>query len=801
VRDIAYAIRGLYQSAAFSLVAILSLAIGIGASTAVGTEINAVFFRPLPVDDPATLRTLSWSSPKRAFANRLFRGPSWDARLARGEGIESFPHGVFQDIRDRASGFSDVACWRNATEALTETGVLNVHAVSGSYLRTLGVAAIRGRAIVDDDDRAGAPLVAMARDAALLGQTVPLHGHRFEVVGILPGDFAGLDPSHRADVIVPYSADALFPTFQRNDWSQCSIVARLKQGVSWEQARAEAELVVRQAILAAPPSESYELPRVGVDDLSARLRDVQRNVARPLTLLVSTVGILLLITCANIGGLLFARSRARQKELATRLALGGSRPRVMRQLVTESVVLAAIGGVAGVALAYALNPLLPRLLNELVGTSAIGLTLRPDARVLTLSIVLSIGCGLLFGLLPAFTATRIDPVSALKQASGVSPPSRVRAGKAALVVQLALAMIVIVGAGLLVRTMINLRRVPLGYTPDRLVFVETHNPVGRPRVFVEDTLAELKKIPGVTAASVSQWPIFNNTVLRFPFCIPGAEPALQQLDLAHVFPGFFETWGVQLVLGRDIDDSAQPGLVVNETFVKRFLPNRNPLGVMIGGGECPGRTQSPIVGVVADHIDRQRVERVPAVYTRYARGGALYVTTYALRTAGDERALIPPMRRVIAARAIATNGDARTGIEYRDGILRQERFLTMLLVFFASVALLISCLGVYGMLTYTVSWRTAEIGLRIAVGARPQDVVGMIVRESLLPAVLGITLGAGVALVLARSIESVLFGVSRHDPLTTAAAAAVLICAALVAAFVPARRASRIDPLPSLRCE
>jgi predicted permease len=795
--DVLYACRGLRQSPAFAAAAILSLALGIGAATAVVTQVNAVFFQAPPVADPSALRTVAWTSPQRAFAEGLFRGPMWDARP-----IGGFPHAIFEQIRDRVAAFSEVACWRSATESLDARGLVRVQAVSGAYFRTLGVTARSGRTLGEGDDRIGAPLVALVREASLLDKTIRIHGHVFNVVGVLPRDFHGLAPLEPADVFVSYAADALFPTFQRNSWAQCQVVARVKPGTAAEQARAETELLVQQFIAANPPKEAYQPPRLHLEDLSAQSADLQQRIATPLQLTGTTVGILLLITCANIGGLLFARGRARRNELATRLALGGARRRLVQQLFTESLVLCVAGGALGVLVAFALTPLLPRLLQELAGTTAIGLALRPETGVLLVASGITVFCGILFGLAPALAVARLDPMAALRQAVGIAPPARLRAGKAALAIQLTLAMAVLGGAGLLVRTMINLRAVPLGYEPEGLAFVETNNPVGRPRAFVEETLAQLRNVPGVATATVSQWPIFNNTVLRAQFCIPGADPQQQRLDLSFVFPGFFDVWGVRIVQGRDIDDGPQQGAIVNETFVKRFLGGKPPLGHVIGsGGDCPGRTQLPIVGVVADHIDRQRVELMPAVYLRYPRAGALYSTTYAIRTNGDVGAILPAFRRVIADRIIAPNRDVTTGVDYRDSVIRRERLLTSLLVFFAGAGLLIAAIGVYGMLAYAVSWRTSEIGVRMAVGATRLDVTWMVARESLLPVVFGIVAGAGSALLLGRALQSTLFGVSTTDPVSAAVAALLILLTATLAAVVPARRACRVDPLSALRCE
>lgn len=796
VQDLRYGMRGLARTPAMSLVTVAIFAVGIAASTVVAAQVHAVFLRDAPVAEPASLRTLSWSSPRRAFTAGLFRGPTWDARR-----IESFPAAIFRELRAGTASVADMACWRPATQALSETKLWRVEAVSGAFFSTLGVSVVAGRTLTEADDTPGAPLVALVHDSALLGERVTLHGHDFTVVGVLPAEFTGLSPLSPADVFVPYAADHLFPVFQRNAWSECRVVARLRAGTAPEQARLELEARLQQLIAAAPPAEPYEPPRLFADEMSARQRELQGMVTTPLVALSATTGVLLLILCANIGGLLFARGRARQLELATRLALGASRGRVVQQLLTESLLLSAIGGAAGIMTSLAFAPVLPRMLSALGGVDAVGISTAPDIRVLTFAVVLSGVCGVLFGLLPALMITRVDPLRAVKRESALGSPSRMRAGKAALVVQLALSMVVLVGAGLLVRTWTNLRNVPLGYEPERLLFVETQNPVGRPRAVVERALADLAALPGVVNAAASQWPVFNNATPRISFCIPEAGDATQDLDMSFVFPGFFTTWGIPIRVGRDIDDGVQPGAVVNETFVRRYYQGANPIGRMIRSGPCPGRTEVPIIGVVGDHIDRQRVERIPAVYLRYPRGGALYVTTYAVRTAGNPGALVPDMRRVIAAHGLSTVRDVRTGTDYRDGVMTRERLLSALLAGFATVALFIACLGLYGLLAALVTWRTPEIGVRVALGATRPSVLWLVLRESMVPVAVGIAAGGVAAVFAAQPFESWLFDVAPRDALTLAVAALALLIAAAGAALLPAQRAAQTDPLPALRCE
>jgi predicted permease len=578
-------------------------------------------------------------------------------------------------------------------------------------------------------------------------------------------------------------------------------VVRLAPGATSEAAQAEAQVLVDQAVQADPPRDPYDPPRLVLEELGLRFSELQQSVGRPLRLLAAAVSLLLLITCANVGGLLFARGTARHRELATRLALGGSRRRIIQQLMIESALICVAGAAAAIALAYALRPLMPLLLAELAGVAAVGVNVASDSGVLAFMGMVAVTCGLLCGVWPAIAVSRIDPAAVLKHASSLAPPARTRAGTAALCVQVALSLLVTLGAVLLVRTMFNLRDVPLGWKPEGLAFAETNNPVGRPRAVVDDTVAALAALPGVTSAVASDWPLFNNATPRFRMCVPGDRPSEQDLDLSLVQPGFFTTWGVRLVLGRDLDDGSEPIAVVNEAFVRRFLPGRDPLTATVGAGGCPGRSQLRIVGVVADHIDRQRVDLVPAVYARYPRAGALYVTTYAVRVTGEARAIVPAIRRIIAERNIAPTRDVRTGTQYRDGVMRQERLLTVLFVLFGVLALFTCTLGLYGMLACLVQWRTAEIGLRRAVGASDANVTALIAGESLRPVTLGLLAGAVAAQPLGRAAGAVLFGVSPSDPLSLVTAVGALASAAAIAAWIPTRRAIRVDPVPALRAE
>jgi len=802
VQDLRYAFRTLRRDPAFTAVALASVAIGIAAATALATQLNAVFWKPFAVRQPDELRLLSWTARNKATPDG------------------GFPYSAYVTLRDNTRSFASLACASGVRfPPLGDWGPVTIQLVSGNYFQTVGISAAIGRTITADDDRPdrAAPVAvisdslwrrAFGRDPAVLGRTIRIKDTPFEIVGVMPAGFAGLNPMDPREVMVPYAAHAITGRLDPNAWNSCGrIVGRLQAGVSSDQAAAEAATMFRALVAANPPKAAQE-PRLLLGDIGQEpnLVRLRQRTSTPLFLLLSTVTLMLLIVCANLAGLLLARGQARRREIATRLALGAGRGRIVRQLLTESLVLSCSGGIAGIGLAYVLTPLLPALLTQLSGnftlngqnpTLAIDVT--PNLSVLGMSALAAIGVGILFGLVPAFRSSRLDLTPALKQ-TALAERGRLRLvpGKALVAAQIAFSMLLLIGAGLLIRTFMNLRAVPVGYEPERLLFV-TIDPIGLPGQFVEESVSRLEAVPGVTAASASMWPLYNGggTNDKLPICVAGGG---QPVDVEQVLPRFFETWGVRLILGRDFQRAgSEPGAIVNETFVSTFLSGRNPIGQTIGMKGCPG-TPRTIVGVVANHIDRQRAVLAPMVYVPYP-SRAIEPTTLALRTAADPRPLVPVIRRIVAGLDTRIDGDVTTGVEYKNSKFAQERLLAALLIGFGAIALGICCVGIYGLLTYTVNRRTPEIGLRMALGAERLDVIGLIVWESLGSVAAGIVVGLVAALALTRVLESTLFGVSKRDPWTIVVAAILLLVTAAVAAFVPARRASRTDPMTALRCE
>jgi predicted permease len=798
-RDVRHAVRVLRSSPGFSVVAILTLACGIGATTAAFTQIYAVFYKELPVRHPQELRAFSYRDPRRPNATL------------------TMPRADYVHMRDAGTSFSELACWATGSmQPLGERGPIRLQFVSGNYFRTLGVDAALGRTFVDDDDRVGAAPVAVlsdrlwrrdfAGDADVVNRTIRIQGTRFAIVGVLPRGFYGLDPTAAHDVMVPH---ALVPLIRPGNPS-CQVFGRLRAGVSTEQARLQTERLFRESPVAPrnPPRDGMAVALTAVEP-GGGPTGLRARTAPPLRMLMAMTALVLLIACANVAGLLLVRATTRTREIGTLLALGATRIRIVRQLLTESVLLSALGGILGIAIAYLLSPLLPRFIVELGGVATLtgesqplGIDVAPDGRVFAFSAVLTISTALIFGVVPAMRASRFDVVAMIKQsaASGSIERRFLTGGATFAAVQVALSMVLLIGVGLFAKTLVNLNAVPVGYEPEGMLFA-TLNPIDRPRAFVDDAMQKLEALPGVVSVAASQWPLFNNAEPKLPVCIPGAAPRDVTLDIEWATPRFFATWGVQFVQGTDFGPAAAGEAIVNRTFADRLFPGQRVVGQTIGVGQCPGRPAT-IVGVVADHLDRQRVDVVPMVYLPYPPARAFNPTTIALRVRGEPRELVPDVRRVVASlESSLADGDVTTGIEYRDARVRRELVLASLLSAFGALALLMCCLGIYGTITHAVTRRIREIGIRSALGARWPQIVHTVLGRYGLAIGAGVVLGLVAAVPLSRFVESLLFGVSRFDGWTLAAAVVVIVVAAGLAALRPVMRAARLNPVDALRVD
>ena len=845
-QDIHYAIRLLGKSPGFTIVAVLTLALGIGANAAIFSQVNAILFKTLPVERPEELRQLAFTSSRPGFAggpNNLSPGPP----VSTGDSYGTFSYGAYLAMRDGNTSFSELACWQDVGErrpvVMGDAGFASVQFVSGNYFQALGVRPILGRSIVPEDDELRSPKRVLllsypfwqrrfGGDRGVINQTLELNRKSFAIIGVMPEGFFGLDPAIMPDMMAPLTTIQIIsvtinPLEIPTVWVACRAFGRLRAGVSEVQAAADVENWVHENIRSYEVPVEYDLPRLWVVDAGYGVGSLGADTAMPLVVLMAVVGGILLIACANIAGLLLARSSARQKEIATRISLGAPRGRLVRQLLTESVLLSVIGGAGGIGLAFALARFAPSLISQLMPTvygvtRTLGVEVAPDLRVLGFSAAVAILTGVVFGLVPALRATRVDLASMLKQGASATPQWHVRStsGKAMVTVQTALAMLVLIGAGLFIRTVVNLRSAELGYEPEGLLYLKVEPntggvpPQGRADFF-RSVVRHLETAPGAISVSAVARPLLGDQSVSVGIgqgmvraCTPDYNPqggTDLSVGLNFVAPRYFETMRLPLLMGRDLEWSDRPeqgrpppSVVVNEAFAKKYYSGKSPLGQALGFN-CPANpAQFPVIGVVADSKWLPQREAAPEVYM--ALGFVGDPLTLIVRTAGDPGAIVPSIRAAVDEMQtnVPVYGEI-TPLALRDQQIKQERLLATLLVFFANVALLLSCLGIYGMLAYAVNRRTSEIGLRMALGAQRGNVIRMVVRDSLVPVGAGIVLGLAAALVSTRLIASVLFGVSPNDPLTIAGAIGVFVAVALIAAYVPSLRASRIDPLVALR--
>ena len=856
-QDVRYGLRSLAKNRGLTVTIVLTLTIAIGATTALFGQINAVFWRKLPVQRPDELRTLVWTSKNPRFmVGQAFAGPD----TANGKTFGSYSYPAYLAMRQETSGsFSDLACWLDQGEArpvvITETGLASVQFVSGNYFRTLGVPALLGRTIEADDEQGGTSAGvgilsyrywqrAFHGDPSVLNRKLRLNGTPFTVVGVAPEEFYGLDAAILPDVIVPITmlpiASPFGPTVLRNttDWTVCRVVGRLRSGRNEEQARIEAQNAVQQSITSVPVRFEYELPNVSIIPPDHGVDTLRTATSSTLFILTAVVGVILLIACANIAGLLIARGTSRHREFATRIALGASRERLVRQLLTETILLSAAGGLAGFSLAYVLNRFtltaLSLLLPPVSGTTrTLGIAVTPDARVLVLSTAIALLTGIAFGLLPALHTTRVDLLSMMKSSSSAGGMFSIRGGRILVSAQAGMAMFLLLGAGLFVRTVMNLRAADLGYQPDGLLYMRVEprlagiNTTEKRAAFFEAAMKHLESTSGVRSVSASVFPMlggFRVTVGDggggFRACTTYLNPDPGQVSVRNdlVGPQYFATIGLPLRAGRDFEWSDAPYVgprrpavaIVNESFVKTFFPaGTNPLGQkVVVANQCPlDLDQRPaadvgatIIGVVADSRILPRTESGPTVYRFFA--GPASPLTLIIRTKDRPDAALSSIRRSMLEfnSNVPVFGEI-TPLELRDLNIRKERLLSTLLVAFSAFALILCCLGIYGLLTYAVGKRTKEIGIRTALGAKRRDVMLMVLREFLGPVLIGISAGTAAAFAATRYVQSLLFGMSRPDALAIGVALLLLVTVAVLAAAIPARHASRIDPLKALRYE
>jgi predicted permease len=844
--DLRLALRLWARTPGFTAIAIATIGLGVGATTALVGQVRAVFWTPLPVVAPQELRFVGWTSPRRAFVfgPNVMAGP-------RVNGTETFgtvSYPAYLAMRDDATTFSEVACWADLGEArpviLGELGFGTVQFVSGNFFRTLGVRAALGRTIEPQDQAypAWSPVAMISHRfwqrtfggaTDVTSRTLRLNGRTFAIIGVMPEGFFGLDPAVSPDIVVPNGAVVVAaatdnPLQNRGLWNVCRLIARLAPGRSEEEARVDLERVLALSIAAAPPQEPYDPPRVWLVPAAHGLSTLREGTATPLVVLIVVVGGLLLAACANIAGLLLARGSARSREIATRMALGASRARVVRQLITESLVLSAAGGVLGLVLAYVLSGAGTALLSQFMPTlfgadRALSLSSLIDARLLAFGASLAMLSGLLFGALPAVRATRLDLIAVIKNnARSGLPRFGLTGGQAMVAAQTALAILLLVGAGLFMRTLTNLRAADLGFQTEGLLYARIEPRSGglvqaERRQFFEDAVTRLRAIPGVTAAAATGMAPLGADVsvgvgnFRMGVCplTPRQSAATPDLvDVSTVSAGYFQTMGMPIVGGRDLmlSDAMPLGpgrtapVVVNDAFAREYFPGQSAVGQGARiGNDCAGTLGTlNIVGVVADSRADLRAAAAPALF--FPLGGFQGPVTLIVRASGSPAAMIPTVRRAMTELNANTPTFSEAPVtELVERRMRRERLLSSLLTVFAAVTVFICCLGIYGLLAYAVERRRQEISVRMAIGAQTSDVVRLMVRESLMPIVCGIGAGALLSIAANRWLAQLLFGVSSYDPLTLIGASVLFVLVAIAAGVLPSRAAARVHPMLALR--
>jgi len=810
--DIRYSVRTLLRSPVTTGVAILSLTLGIGANTAIFSLMNAVVLRPLPIPNPAQLVTLSTATPVNP------------------EREESLSLAMIQQLRKDQRVFSSLFAWSGGgidnVEADGVKYVASITTVSGEYFAALGIQPLLGRFIAPSDLNldSGSPAdVAVIDygcwqhryngDPSVLGKTIRVDGHPLTIIGVTPESFSGLFIEASTDVVVPIGYDGTTDYRSRKSLG-LNLGARLKPGVTLEQARAQVESLWPATLEASLP-EGYSGAQRGAF-LSRRIMVasgatgtsfLRRQYTRPLLVLMGMVGVLLLIACANLANLMLARAAGRSQEFGIRIALGAGKWRIVRQMLTESLMLSATGAVLGLLMANWAS----RLLLHTMGNGYVSFTLdaAPDLRVLSFTSLVSLATGLLFGIAPAWKAIRADPAYALQRSARTVRGGSLKLANVLISAQVALSLVLLIGAVLFVRSLHNLRSLDLGFRRDGLTIFNLFPTAGEmhpmpDRVAYYQELAQrLQALPGVESVSYSHM----GPVLSYEFMQPVSAPSSEMLPLQAVFeaigPGFFHLAGMRLIAGREFtwrdNESAQAVAIVSESLARRLFPSISPIGRRIDFGN---KKNLEIVGVVNSASLWLPQSRNPlAVYLALMQMPAYNSGSLEIRSTGDPGPLLRTASRAIESTGRYLVLRAETLDQRAAYFLSTDRMIAGLSSFFGGLALLLASIGLYGLMSYTVARRNAEIGLRMALGAQPGSVLLLVLRDAMWLVLAGMAAGIPASLAASHLISSMIYGVAGNDPVTILLSCSVLLAVAAFAAYVPARRATHVDPMSALRSE
>jgi putative ABC transport system permease protein len=804
--DLVYAVRALYKRPLFASAAVLTLALGIGANSAIFSVVHAVLLRPLPYPSPERLMTLWSYNPRQGFD----------------KDVSAYPN--FDDWQRQSKSFEGMAAYFGADFALTQAGdpaQITGALVTPGFFETLGVAPLRGRAFSRSDGAAGASPVAMlshglwqtgfGSDPAVLGRSIVLDGVAHEVVGVMPASFAFPETAQVWTPLAPAGRYADFMQSRGSMWLR--VVGRLNQGVAPGAAQAELDGI------AAALARQY--PGVNAD-MGIRVvpmhEEIVGEVRQPLLVLLAAVGFVLLIACANVANLLLTRAASRQRELAIRAALGAGRRRLITQMLIESLVLAGVGGAVGLMLAawaiQALQWLAPADLPRATG-------IRIDGPVMLYGSLAALVTGLIFGAVPALQSAAVAAGESLKQGGRTGPAgarSR-RLRSAVAIVEIAVALVLLIGAGLLVRSFVAINKVELGFDPRHILALRIDLPNARypdgtqVDAFYKDLTSRLQVLPGVESVGLGSSVLLPALPQSADLTVQGRpprDPAARNAPVPYdsVTPGFFHTLRIPLLHGRvftDADGPASPPVVmVNESLARRFFPSGDAIGgkITFGDSSDPRTRWSTIVGIVGD-TRRGGVHRAPWAEVYYPQAQAPDPRMYALiRTSGDPVGVARPAQAAVWAIDRHQPVHSTRTVE---GLLAasqaNRRFTTLLLGIFSIVALTLAAIGIYGVVAYSTAQRTQEIGIRMALGASRGDVLRMVLQEGATIGVVGLAVGVAAALALTRALSALLFGVGARDPITFVALPIGLLLVIVAATLIPAARAVRVNPVLALRTE
>ena len=805
LQDLRFGARMLWKNRGFTILTVTALALGIGFNTAIFSVVDTVLLRPLPYREPNRLVSI------------------WERNLRVGIDRSEMSPANYLDLRAQNQVFEQVGAFLDQSITLTGVGEperLEGQSVSANTLSLLGVQPVVGRTFLPEEDRPGNHQVVVlsyglwqrrfARDAGIVGQQITLDGQPFNVIGVMPSGF--FFPQRESELWTPLAMGPEQASGRGDHYLR--VIARLKPGVTAEQAQAEAESIA--ARLAADYPRTNEGLGVFLNTLHA---DYVGNIRLALLILLGAVGLVLLIACANVANLLLARSTTRQREVAIRAALGARRGRIARQLLTESLLLAGLGGLAGLLVAIwgveFLLRLVPQTLSQLQGVSV-------DGRVLLFTLIVTMITGVICGLIPALQASSVQPGEALKDGGrGTQGGARGRRLLGALVVsEVALALVLLIGAGLLLRSFHRLSKIDPGFQTDNLITLRTVLPGTKypgpepRRAFYDEVLRRVEDLPGVESVGIISFIPLSFSGINFAFTVEGRSPVSDmKLPLAVyrvISPDYFSTMRIPILRGRSFDQhdtaDAPSVVVINRSLAEQFWPGEEAIGkrLKVGPADSPN-PWATIIGVVGDvrqvGLQGEQSLEMYATYKQDPRG-FVAPRDLVIRTKSDPAGIVAAVRKQVwEVDKDQPVSNVRTVDQVFATAVSRERFQTLLLGLFAALALVLAIVGLYGVMSYAVMQRTHEIGIRMALGAQRGEVLRLIIGQGMALTLAGVGLGIGVALVVTRLLAGVLYGVTATDPATFVVVASLLVAVALIASYIPARRATKVDPLVALRYE